>query len=436
MRDTRVSAPPVWVVASLIGLLLVPFYLATSTGATQSIDAAASALPAWSLAREGNPYLDEVGHLNRWLVTGAHGHIVSNRFPGSALLATPVYFLLGARSSAKPTVFPGNVTAALAASLFVALLVVLLAPLLGLRRAVLTAAFVGLATPTWSVASDALWPHAPGQAVLVLLMLTLSRRKWWWSVPLLLTAVLVRPILVVVSPVLAVHHLLRGQRTAASASLLGGAAGLAALAGWNHLLFGSWSLTAGYGNIREPDALPVLGELVQLPVVLLSPLRGVFVLTPVLLLCCVGLRSAWSTAPDWVKTSAVAGVLILVGTFQLTPAAGGDGYYGYRLPLEGLSLLVPLLALAHRSWLDGPPWRRTCTIVAVVWSAASTASGAVLYRPHVEHYNAWTEFDLALLVRHEGLRPVLLVTAGAIGAVLALARRGRRHLTEQTSAVA
>lgn len=405
--------------AALLLLVLAPVYVLTSLGPSQSADAVASGLTAWSLARSGDPWLDELGNFNMWLVPGVDDHLVSNRFPGAGLLAVPAHAVLG--SADAPAVLPGNVTAAVAAATGMAVLFLLLAPVTGRRRAVLASLFVALATPTWSVSADALWPHAPGQALLLAAVLALRNRWYPAYLPLLLMATLTRPVLVLLGAVLVLHHLRRSERVPAAVAAVSVVIAVGGLVGWNLLVFGRISLTGGYGNIRDGHALPLLGELVELPAAVLSPLRGVLVVTPLVLLALLGLRRTWSQVPDHFRVAAVAGALVLLATFQLAPADGGDGYYGYRLPIEGLTLLAPALVVTLGAWASTAR-RRAGAAATATWSVATTAAGAVLYRPTPEPFDPWRELDLARLIRDEGFGAVsavgLLAAAGAWALVL------------------
>ena len=97
-----------------------------------------------------------------------------------------------------------------------------------------------------------------------------------------------------------------------------------------------------------------------------SPERGVLVMTPALLLLLPGCRAAWRVAPWWVRSATVSGIAYVIVQIWVSRFSGGDGFYSYRTPLEGLTLTR---SIAHsrcgvsglRPHADSPRrFRRTC----------------------------------------------------------------------------
>src|ERR1035438_787838 len=82
-------------------------YISTGTyGANQSRDTMTAAVAAWAIGARHTldlSFLQMAKHsLLLWAVPGAHGSLVSNRFPGAVLLAVPLYALVGGQYSPLP----------------------------------------------------------------------------------------------------------------------------------------------------------------------------------------------------------------------------------------------------------------------------------------------------------------------------------------------
>jgi alpha-1,2-mannosyltransferase len=407
--------------AVVLGVGLAFVYLLTANYDVRSVDVSAAEVAAWHLGVHGTPWLDGISVGNPWLVPGAHGHTVSTRFPGTVLVGVPFYAVLG-RAAGGPGYPPAP--GAVAAAVVTALAVVAL--YLALRRAAPGFALggalaMGLATPTWAVSAEGLWPHGPAQLCLALALLQLSRgRSPGWP---LAAAVLVRPHLLILSGVLALAHLRHGGRRAAVQVMLVSSTGLLAYVAWNRWVYGRWTLLGQYlpaGMHRSG----VLGGLPELPLALVSPGRGLLVLTPVLVLLCVELAPALRAEPWWSRAAAAGGALSFLVTVWLVPAGGGDGFYGYRFPLEPLVLAAPLLFRCWQLWCARGRWHQRAAVGLLALSAALSSVGAVLYRPGPAPEDAWTTLAALDLARSHGVVPVLgLMALSALATCGLIARQ-------------
>lgn len=410
----------------LIGLSVL--YAVTADYGKQSVDPEAAAAAAWHLGAHGTPWLEGLNLPNRWLVTGADGHIVSNRFPGIVLLGAPFYALLSWLGPDRLWLVPGGIAAAVITAGAMTALYRALQPRHGIRAlgAVLVLA---LATPTWSVSSAALWGHGPAQLAFALALLALSRNRT--AAPWFALAILTRPHLAVVGGLFTLDQLRRRDLRGARSSSLGVAAGLALYLLWNRFLYGHWTISGGYaGNHLDKTGHP-LGGLPTLPLGILSPQRGLLTVSPFLLLLLPGLRRAWRDSPWWYRTAAVAGVAAYLVNVYLVRASGGSAFYGYRLPLESLVLIAPLLLRSFEIWVTATAQRVRRFTALVALSAAIIAPGAVLFEPTAGEGDPWRTPALAVPFAWYSVPLVLALMAGAAALTCAAARwLAREHRAE------
>jgi hypothetical protein len=373
--------------AAALGLAAFVVYLATAnlTGVTVN-DVAASSESSWALGQHRTFDVSGwSGSATYWPVF-RDGHIYTNRFPGMAIAGAPFYSALGVTGA--PTTFPGAVAAATWTAALVTCTFLLLTRLARPQVALLGALTLGLATPTWTVSADGMWPHGLTQLSAVLCLLALSKDRALLAGLPLGYGVLCRPHLGVATAVLAAYWLV-SRRSVRSAFLLcaGSAVGTASLVTINHHLYGGWSVLGGY----DPSHLRAQGVgLAEVPInvlgALVSPYRGVFVVTPFLLLLLPGIPAAWRRAPHWARASALAGLSYEASQLYLIRFSGGDGFFGYRIQLELLTFSAPLLLLSYREWTDRTLERRAAFGVLVGLSVGYMGVAAVLsdrWQPHI-----------------------------------------------------
>jgi hypothetical protein len=275
-----------------------------------------------------------------------------------ALLAIPVYtgpVLLGAGDSWVVL----NALSKLASSLLAALSVafVYLAARKIARReeidesaALATAAVYAIATPTWAVASQGLWGHAPAQLGLAVTLWALL----WPGVPRaglvlagLAAGVMVasRPSTGLVAMVIAGFAVLcRGRAGLLCAGALG--AVLAIVAAHNLAIFGSFQ--GGYAELHRTHAeqhgvASAWGGSIGagLAGVLVSPSRGLFIYTPVLVFPVVGLVMWLVRRRGGVLACAALAAAVGVGTIAQFSVWWGGHSFGPRLLVD----VLPALAL-------------------------------------------------------------------------------------------
>jgi hypothetical protein len=372
-------------------VLLVPFgaYIATGNLSGSSDSLPARYLP-FSLLRELDFDLDEFPALTRaphpeylrapYYLRVRSGHYVSAFSPGPALLALPVYaapVLAGVSPDSRwPAVLEKT-----SASLIVALSVVVL--YLAARRsssegpALAAAAVYAFATSCFSVTSQALWEHGPGQLCLAVGLWALVRGGSAGATLAglaLAGAVVMRPANVVVAAPLFLAALVR-HPAALRRVLLAASVPVAFLAVYNTLYYGApWS--SGRNEILG-SAEWTRSPLASLAGLLVSPGRGLFVYSPVLIFAVAGLVvGCRRKRPLFPALAAASGLLLLA--LSLRRAWWGGWCYGPRY----LADLLPVLCFALLPVLEAArsrPWIRAAVLALALPSVALHGLGAFGY---------------------------------------------------------
>ena len=108
--------------------------------------------------------------------------------------------------------------------------------------------------------------------------------------------------------------------------------------------------------------------------------------------------------------------------------SGGDGFYSYRTPLEGLTLIVPLLTLAWREWTSTTRLRRTAFAGLAAASVAMHAFGSVVnWVPGGPNHSPWKTYTPFELARHIGAAQTTAWLVGTMIAIVAATALTWRH---------
>lgn len=414
-------------------LAAAPVYLLTANwSGHQSNDVLATYLPAWSLAHTGTPTVAP-GLVHRvllagqlpWLHPAAHavGQLASDRMPGLILAALPGYLLA---PSALPTPAPAVFMAALYAAGTVGVLFALLRQRLGQHAALAATALVAFASPWWSVAASSLWPHAPAGLLLLASLWCLSTGRHGWAGVAAGGLFLCRPPLLLIPLAAAGLDAWRYRRDWGAADprralvLAGPVVAVALMLAWSAWMFGHPTLAGGY--VIDHQAPGPARATRGAALMLLSPTRGVAVLTPWLLLALPGLRIAWAQVPAWARGATVGAVGVLGFTLWQYGGYGGEGFFGYRYQLEPLLAAAPLLAVAVGATVRCFPVARWIFGVSATWSAVVFAAAAAAYRPHVNP-SEWATWSLPL----GGFLVTLPIVLTVLVAVFVVWRRRKHH---------
>lgn len=410
------------------GLLSLYLICATYSSRALNNDVIAAYAPASELIHHGTLFLDRFHGRGPWVLHTGH-HFATLRFPGVVLWAVPFY-AFDQSKNVLPSAAPAAIAAAVSAAGAMALLFLAFRTIAPRRTAVLATLVAGLATSTWSVSADQLWEHGPAQLALAAATVALSRRRWAWSGIFFGLAVLARPHLALVP--LTVGLGLAIQRRSARPILsigLGCLPGVAAYILYNHLVFSTWSPVGRYASGCSAQNCVNTGFhpgtfFDNIGAALVSPGRGLFIYTPLLLLLVPGLQAGWRRSDAWIRSLAVGGLLYFVANFLLMDYVG-TYYYGYRIPLEALTCAAPLLLNAYRAWVATSQFRRNSFVGLVVVSVTIQALGAFPFTKPLNTLNVWTSSDLARAAVSAGwlMTSIVLVLVSAV-ATLMIRRSG------------
>jgi hypothetical protein len=422
-RASRTSARLWWLTFSIAATV---FALTAQWRTGQSNDAEAAVWPAYTFAHSGTFYLTHVAGLpdNRWFVS-VDGQLVSMRTMGVVLVSLPAQLLL--RSLPVEPTAVGALTAVLLSAAAVGNMTVLLKRIVHTRTAVAAALTLAFGTALWTVGSAALWTHGPVAFFLSCALLAVAKDRPWLAAAAGAGAVLTRPhmgfAVVALAVGLALQHR-NWRRLVPFAALL--SAAVTALFVWNRTYLQRPGLLGPYAEQLSETRTGVGGHLQALVVNwaggLLSPLEGVFLYTPVLLVLLPQLPAAWRSAPTWARSAAVGAVAYASVQYTLNRYTGGEGFFGNRLMISPLLLCTPLFALAFEAL---PSARRVrMAMSAAALSVAMHACGALLtyWWIGIGSASGWRSWYLGDVVRTAGAAGAFVVVVVATALAVALVR--------------
>jgi hypothetical protein len=264
-----------------------------------------------SLLREFDFDLDEFTFLYEdgmpWFLQRINGRVVSAYPPWAGVLATPVYLLpvLGGLTAPSPWIHDlEKFAATLITALSVVLLLCTMHRLTNEKIAWLIAVVYAFGTSSFSSSSQALWQHGPSQLFVTLTLYCLVRglhepRYIAYAGFTLGSAIICRPSNVFMAMPMATYVLLR-QRDQLLGFCLAAMPPILSFMTYNMLYNGSPVSTGFAVGIIDPGRLWTLGtHLFGTPLqkglagILVSPSRGLFIYSPILLLSFVGMVMVW-----------------------------------------------------------------------------------------------------------------------------------------------
>jgi hypothetical protein len=409
--------------AAFIPLLAVYLLTLRTPSIIFNYDPSAVAPSAWSVAHHGTPKMHTWPSFSMWFVRYDSHYVVSNREPGLILLAAPFYALF--RGAGPADQYPSAVAAALCTAAAMATLALVIRRLGSARLALTVALIAGLATSTWTVSGTALWPHGPDQLFLMISVLALSGQRYARAGIGYALALLVRPPVAVVAASTAVAEAWR-RRSIRPVLVIGAwtVVGLAGFLAYSHAFWhgglesqytsgGGPGFVGTFFNVR-PRAWSDLG--LNVFGTLGSVGHGILITSPFFIVLAPGVRPAWRVAPHWVRSAAAAGLVYLFVQLKSNSFNGGEGFWGYRYPLETLTLAAPLLVLAYREWVAQTATRRAAFTALVIVSITSQIVGATCYVAQsmkVPDHIAWmpANFD-GVLVHEHAVAGVTIMLSG------------------------
>ena len=400
-RQASAGSTRRWLLPMLAGLAAL--YAVTATWTTPYfVDAYTNALQARSFA-EGSvtvdgydDYLDKPyrGQLT-WLVPATDG-ATSQYPPGTGLWAAPFYLfetsveIETARVDSEisddtlvfpvPSLVPAGIAAVASVVIAMGFLGATLVPLVGDRFARTALAVAALGTGAWSIAADMLWQHGPSMMGIAAGLWFASRDRHALAGLGFAFAILVRPHTAVIAAAMGLA--MSVNRRSARPALVVGAASAAGLVGvvlYNRFVFGSASINGGYssGFAENFADTPIDVFLRRAVGLFVDGQVGILVYSPVVAVALLGLRRALRSTPDWALGAAIGSVLYLLIQIRANRISGGDGFFGYRYPLEPLMAAAPMLVIAARSWMGDDELRRRIVLVVAAASIAIHGTGAV-----------------------------------------------------------
>jgi hypothetical protein len=342
---------------------------------------------------EGSLTLDSVAnvaqaHRNKpyWVLRSHEGHLVSLYPIVTPLLVTPFYApavaylkLRGWNDDRLEMVgkWMEKLSAAAICAISAGLMFLLLARQLPVSRAVILTLGYALGTSTWSISSQALWLHGAAELLLAIGLLAVTAEPPWMIGAGLAAGLLIvnRPPDALLAGALIGSLFLRRER-GAFRSILAATAILVPFTLYNlHFYHSVWG---GYGVIglarttRSFYQHPWLSGVAGL---LLSPAKGLFVFSPVLLLLAFA-RGAGHTSRDRLLALCLtAGILTQIVFYARTDWRAG-WCYGPRFMADALPALFWLLAYSLRT-VGKWAWRAAVGLIVV--SIAIQIVGAFCY---------------------------------------------------------
>ena len=400
-------------------------------------DAQSHLATAASWIVEGNADLDEYTSRMPLRVQQVGAHSYSIYPPGTATLdVLPVLAALiaGIPIDAQGFVaLGGKLYAVLAVALSVAFVYLASAAITRPVPALIATVAYAFGTSVWSTSSQQFWGHAPSHLFVALGTYLLTRTDQWSARAGLAygIATLVRPIEVIIA---AFGALVSWRRKELLRYVAWGLPALAFLIAYSLLVFGT--LRASYPESDLTFSFPPPGWLG----LLVSPSRGLFVYSPVLVFAVIGFVMAWRARTDR-STSLVRDASLAVAGVYAVYASIGYWWGGWSYGDRYLSDAAPLFGLAIAFGIDRGILRtlaaRVAFAAAFAWSFLLQFAGAGWYYEYWNgyHWDAardigtmpgtvwdWTDtlwgFVLAHMLAEPGFHMIPSLLGVALAAVL------------------
>ena len=393
IRDRLENHSPFFFVFVPLAIL----YIATASyGFGYHIDPFTNAVAGWHIGMTGSVVMpdyeeaiepEQFGNIG-WFVESPRGPVPQYP-PGAALLAAPLYRLANQPLKSAlvsghnnpdaeeislniPSFVPATIAAALATAAAMGFFASTI-PFVGgtVINGVAVGYVGGIATTMWTVGSDALWQHGPAAMWIALAVFLAARANLIWSGLAFGAAILTRPHVAVVAFGVGVFAVItRRSFTPAIKVGLGASLGLGTLLWYNWWVWEKLTISGGYGDVFVNRAVSGrwIAYLENISGALFDTSHGLLTYSPFLILLVPGLREAWKHAPDWAKGAAVGGVFYLLIQLKANRFSGGEGFVGYRYPLETLAASGTILFLSYRHWV-----REKRLVRLALWMAISLA---------------------------------------------------------------
>lgn len=327
---------------------------------------------------------DEFPYYTRFV----RGHYMSTYPVVPAMLSVPIYaipVLLGLTDidlrvgdftgQEIVATFLSKLSASAAVALSVAIVYLTLLQLTNARAALWTALVYAFATSSWSVSSQGLWQTAMSQPLLALALYHLvrgrreSRHVVYAGIPLALS-VASRMSVIIFAAILTVYAF-RYHRAQFPAFAIGPVIVGALLAAYNWFYFGT-PVHAG------PAVLLGLPKWDAFAGLLISPSRGLFTYSPVLIVGAAGMVAALRARRDPLLAAIGIATILTVVAYSAWDIWYGAYSYSYRFLVDLLPGLALFLGLGI-SHLFSTPWKAAVLGVLTIFSLGVQIIGAFSY---------------------------------------------------------
>ena len=372
----------------------IALLLATAAGITYAsnftlvvgADAQSHLATAASWIVEGNADLDEYTSRMPLRVQQVGAHSYSIYPPGTAAL--DVLPVLAALATGIPidaqgfVALGGKLYAVLAVALSVAFVYLASAAMTRPVPALIATVAYAFGTSVWSTSSQQFWGHAPSHLFVALGTYLLTRTDEWAARAGLAygVATLVRPIEVIIA---AFGALVSWRRKELRRYVAWGLPALVFLIAYSLLVFGT--IRPSYPESDLTFSFPPPGWLG----LLVSPSRGLFVYSPVLVFAVIGFVMAWRSPADR-SARLVRDASLAVAAVYAVYASIGYWWGGWSYGDRYLSDAAPLFALAIAFAIDRGFLRtlaaRVAFVAAFAWSFLLQFAGAGWY---YEYWNGY-----------------------------------------------
>lgn len=343
------------IAAAALAIVVVLFTINGHWGVEGNPDTVAVGIPAWQLSEHGTLDLTDIDairdnqvELDRWYVYDKQGRIVSNRAPGLIALAYPSYIVFGSEQFSNA---PATLVALILTLAAVVLCWRLFARETSMDFATGAAVVLALGTTTWAVSSSEMWPHGPGQFFAALAVTAFAAGSYGRSGLAFAGSMLMRPVTGVFAATVGISESWRMRRLRPMIRVaMTSVVGFGLVIGYNRWLFGTWSVSGGYGDsftTGAVDRLTPLGYLGNLTSMFIGPRHGVLTTSPILGVAAVAAFIHRRSIKGWMKTGVLAALLYMGVHAALNRASGGMAMF-YRYPLEAIILAAPALVVAAR----------------------------------------------------------------------------------------
>lgn len=418
------------------GLLILAAEIAYASNLTLHTggDATPHVLTAASWVLQGNADLNEYASSPMpWQVID--GHIYSIYPPGTAaVIVVPVWIALALGLPVDSPEFLavfGRIAALLLVAISVGFVYLACSAIARPLPALLATVAYAFGTSVWATSSQQIWEHAPSHLFVALgtFLLTRPARSAAFAGLAFGLAVVVRPTEAVVT---AFGALVAWRGGILLRYLAWGAPAAALLFVYTYAVFGTIRPT--YPDNQLPWTFPPPGWLG----LLISPSRGLFIYSPVLLFAIAGYAMAWRARPERSARFVRDASLAVAGTYVLYSLIGywwGGWVFGNRY----LSDVGPLFALGvafavDRGALRSRLWRAVFAL-ALGWSIFLEFAAAGWYyglwngyhwdrTPNIDvtTYRVWDWSDPQwwFVLRHLAAEPGFTLIPASIGALLAV----------------